>query len=374
MLGSLVVEIDEEHQNEQTSELVNIVARQVAQQLENLRLLESAERFRHEAEKASRRQTREGWQEYVKTKADASLGYLYDLNEVRPYNNGKDNASALTLPLKVRDETIGKLSVDGLMPDDKDSFEFANAVAQRLGAHIESLRQYDQTQSALAQSEKLFDASRSLTQATDLQELVAATVKTLDIPAVNRAVLTTFDYDSAGDVEQLTIIANWWNGNGHEVTPLGTRYPLEVIRVMPMFVSPIPVFFNDTYTDERVDATTMELVKRQYLRAVAVLPLHVGNQQIGALIMEAEEPYNFAPDETRLFESLAPQIATVLENRQQYERAQHQAEREAMLNAISQKIQSATSVEAVLQIAARELGHALGAPMTIAQLGMKDQN
>jgi GAF domain-containing protein/HAMP domain-containing protein len=374
MLGSLVVELDDENKNEQTSELVNIVAHQVAQQIENLRLLENAERFRYEAEQAARRQTREGWQEYVKTKTDASLGYLYDLNEVRPYNNGKDNASALTLPLKVRNETIGKLSVDGLMPDDKDSFEFANAVAQRLGAHIESLRQHDQTQSALAQSEKLFDASRSLTQATDLQELVAAAVTTLGVSEVNRAILATFDYDETGEVEQLTVVGNWWNGNGQETTPVGTRYPLEVIQVMPMFISPTPVFFNDTFNDERVDATTMDLVKKLNLRAVAALPLHIGSHQIGSLILEAEEPHSFTQDETRLFAALAPQVSTVLENRQQYERAQNQAEREAMLNAISQKIQSATSVEAVLQIAARELGHALGAPMTIAQLGMKDQN
>jgi GAF domain-containing protein len=110
------------------------------------------------------------------------------------------------------------------------------------------------------------------------------------------------------------------------------------------------------------------------LRAAAVLPLYLGTRQVGVLMLEAEEPHDFTPSETRLFESLAPQIATVLENRQQYEKAQRQAEREAMLNAISQKIQSATSVEAVLQIAARELGHALGAPMTIAQLSMKDQN
>jgi len=373
-LGSLVVEIDDDTKSEQTAELVNIVARQVAQQIENLRLLESAERYRFEAEQAARRQTREGWQEYIKTKTDAGLGYLYDLNEVRPYNNGKENASALTLPLKVRDEAIGKLSVEGLAPDDQDSFEFANAVAERLGAHIESLRQHDRTQSALAQSEKLFNASRLLTQATDLQELVAATVNTLGIPEVNRAVLATFGYESAGEIEEMTVIANWWNETGHEVTPVGTRHTLEVIRAMPLFVSPTPGFLNDTFDDERVDATTMELVKKLNLRALAVLPLHTGSQQIGALIMEAEEPHNFTPDETRLFESLAPQIATVLENRQQYERAQNQAEREAMLNAISQKIQSATSVEAVLQIAARELGHALGAPMTIAQLSMKDQN
>jgi len=146
-----------------------------------------------------------------------------------------------------------------------------------------------------------------------------------------------------------------------------------VIRVMPMFISQTPVFFSDTLDDERVDATTLELVKRLNLRAVAVLPLRLGSRQIGALILEAEGPHNFTQSEIRLFSALAPQIATVLENRRQFERAQQQAERESTLNLISQKIQSATTVEAVLQIAARELGHALGAPMTIAQLSIKDK-
>ena len=141
-----------------------------------------------------------------------------------------------------------------------------------------------------------------------------------------------------------------------------------------MFVSPTPVFFNDTFSDERVDATTMGLVKKLNLRAVAVLPLHLGSLQIGALILEAEDQHNFTTDETRLFASLAPQIATILENRQQYEKAQYQAKRESMLNMINQKIQSATTVDAVLQIAARELGSALGAPLTIAQLGLKNRS
>ena len=374
-LGSLIVEMDAQELTPQTTELVNIIARQVAQQIENLRLLESAERYRAEAEQAARRITLEGWQEYIKSRTTSSLGYLYDLNEVRPSRNGDEtNHSAFTLPLKARDETIGKLSVNGLSPDDKDSLELVNAVAERLGAHIDSLRQYEQTQSALAQSEKLFDASRRLTQSTDLQELVASSVAALGISEVNRALLTSFDYDEAGEVKQLTVTANWWNGEGTAITPLGTHYPLEVIRVMPMFVSPTPVFFNDTFSDERVDATTMDLVKKLNLRAVAVLPLHLGSLQIGALILEAEDPHNFTTDETRLFASLAPQIATILENRQQYEKAQYQAKREATLNIINQKIQSATTVDAVLQIAARELGSALGAPLTIAQLGLKNRS
>ena len=125
--------------------------------------------------------------------------------------------------------------------------------------------------------------------------------------------------------------------------------------------------------DERLHGEARKLIEGSTTRAIAALPLHTASGQIGVLTLEADVPHNFTPEETRLFESLAPQVATVLENRQQYEQAQRQAEREAMLNAISQKIQSATSVEAVLQIAARELGHALGAPMTIAQLSMKDQ-
>jgi GAF domain-containing protein len=145
---------------------------------------------------------------------------------------------------------------------------------------------------------------------------------------------------------------------------VGTHYPLEVIRVMPMFVSPTPVFFNDTLNDARVDNVTLELVKRQALRAVAVLPLHLGLVQIGALILEAEEPHNFTQDEIRLFTALAPQIVTLWENRRQFERAQKQAERESMLNLVTQKIQSATSVDAALQVAVRELGHALGMKAT----------
>ncbi|MEW6406624.1 MAG: GAF domain-containing protein, partial [Chloroflexota bacterium] len=269
-IGVLAVELDIEGQSAQTAELINSVAQQVAQQIENLRLLETADRYRYEAELAARRQTREGWQEFMNARTDDRLGYLFDLNKVRPHQVEEDDESTLAVPIKVRDEAIGKLSIQGLASDDYRSLELTQTVAERLGAHIESLRQYDRTQSALTQSEKLFDASRRLTQASDLQDVTAATVNTLGIPEVNRALLAMFDYNAEGNIEQMTIVANWWNETGHEVTSVGTRYPLEVIRAMPMFVSSTPVFFNDTFNDERVDATTMQLVKRLNLRAVAV--------------------------------------------------------------------------------------------------------
>ncbi len=370
-LGSLVVEMGDEALAEQTSGLVNIVARQVAQQIENLRLLESAERYRSEAEEASRRLTREGWKSYAE-KAGGSLQYFYDSNEVRPLNGDKLETAA-TIPLKVRDEAVGKVAVQGLDKNDTDALNLANAVAERLGAHIEGLRQYDQTQSALAQSEKLFQASRRLTQADNLQDLVLSAVEALGIRDIDRVVLGGLEYAGDGDLTGMTIVANWTSQDELPATPIGTHYSKEVLSSVSLFTSTQPLFFNDMWNDERVDETTKGIAKRVNYRSLAALPLFVGSRQDAMVLFEGAQPHVFTSEEIRLFTALAPQLATVLENRRQFERAQRQAKREATLNVINQKIQSATSVEAVLQIAARELGTALGAPMTVAQLSLKDK-
>jgi GAF domain-containing protein/HAMP domain-containing protein len=189
-LGSLVVELDEETRREQTTELVNIVARQVAQQLENLRLLESAERYRYEAEQAARRQARESWREYIGTKTGESLGYLYDLKEVRPYSNGHDaEVSVLTLPLKVRDEAVGKLAVQGLTPVDKDSLELVNVIAERLGAHIEGLRLTQQIQSRAQREQALRQITNAVRSSTDLTTILRTAVRELGTVTGRRAII-----------------------------------------------------------------------------------------------------------------------------------------------------------------------------------------
>jgi GAF domain-containing protein len=169
MLGNLVVEMEGRSSIARAEELVNTVARQVAQQIENLRLLDSAERYRAEAEQASRRLTHEGWQDYLDQKSVNGLGYVYDLKEVRPCSEeevGRVQDASLSLPLKVRDETIGKLSVQGLGSGDEEAASLAAAVAERLGAHIEGLRLSQQTEQALATTQKQARREQALRQIT----------------------------------------------------------------------------------------------------------------------------------------------------------------------------------------------------------------
>jgi GAF domain-containing protein len=98
------------------------------------------------------------------------------------------------------------------------------------------------------------------------------------------------------------------------------------------------------------------------------VPLVIGDQLLGVLDVQSDRIDAFTPEDANIQATLASQVATAMQNARSFTQAQRQAEREATLNTIGQKIQSATTVEAVLQIAARELGRALGAPLTVAQL------
>jgi GAF domain-containing protein len=108
-------------------------------------------------------------------------------------------------------------------------------------------------------------------------------------------------------------------------------------------------------------------------RSELAVPMIVGDKVIGVFDVQSNQVDHFTDEDIRIQTTLAAQVAVAVQNANTYSRAQRQAERETALNVIGQKIQTATSVEAVLQIAARELGRALNAPLTIAQLGIKDR-
>jgi GAF domain-containing protein len=376
-LGSLVVEIDDEARREQTLALINAVAPQVAQQIENLRLLESAERYRYEAEKAARLQTIEGWQKFIESRSQESLGYLYDTKEVRPQGqgNGRDeNLSMFALPLKARDETIGKLSVQGLTYEDPESVELVNAVAERLGAHIENLRLFEETRLGQLELDKrarqlaaVAGISTASSQELEVDKLLD-TVVHLTQRQFGLYHAHIFTYREAKQELQITA-CGWKEGDEHEGTHETVSIPLskEQSLVARAARTRQAVIANDVHKEPGwlpnplLPDTAAEMA----------VPLIIGEQLLGVLDVQSDRLNAFTDEDANIQTTLASQVATSLQNARSFTRAQKQAERESMLNAISQKIQSATTVEAVLQIAARELGHALHAPLTVAQLGMK---
>ncbi|MEJ5201935.1 MAG: GAF domain-containing protein, partial [Anaerolineales bacterium] len=105
-------------------------------------------------------------------------------------------------------------------------------------------------------------------------------------------------------------------------------------------------------------------------RAELATPILIGDRVLGVLDVQANRPNAFSAEDADILTTLAAQIAVALQNARQYEQARRSAEREALINAITERIQNATSVEEAMQIAVREVGRALGkAPATVRLTG-----
>ena len=136
--------------------LVSGVAAQVAQQVENIRLLADAARARAEAEDAIRRLTRTNWMEFTAEKDSSQLGFIYNSLDVTPVQEqALPEDIVLSQPLMVRGETIGQLAVAGWKDVSPQARELASAIAAQTSIHLETLRLTEELQKRARELQEL---------------------------------------------------------------------------------------------------------------------------------------------------------------------------------------------------------------------------
>ncbi len=108
-------------------------------------------------------------------------------------------------------------------------------------------------------------------------------------------------------------------------------------------------------------------------RAEIAVPITLGNRVLGVLDVQHNVVNGLGIQDSDVLEAIASQAAIALQNAASFQAAQRSAEQEALLNSITQKIQRTTSINTALQVAVRELGHALGAPHAQIRLSAAPQ-
>lgn len=96
-------------------------------------------------------------------------------------------------------------------------------------------------------------------------------------------------------------------------------------------------------------------------RSEVAVPISVGERVLGVLDVQHNVVDGLKLEDADLLQAIAHQVAIAIQNARSFTDAQQRAEHEILVSSISQKIQNTNSVEAALQVAARELGRALGA-------------
>jgi len=105
-------------------------------------------------------------------------------------------------------------------------------------------------------------------------------------------------------------------------------------------------------------------------KAEVAVPIAIGEEVLGVLDVQHNISEGLDEEDVDLIQAIANQVAVAVRNAQAYQQVQRQAVLEAQISAITQRIQSATTIEDVLRIAVSELGQALETERADIELSM----
>jgi GAF domain-containing protein len=324
---------------------LHTVAQRIGQQADNLRLLESATQYRLEAERVLRRLTHEGWQTYEESPTLAE-GFIYDQEMVKPVtavSPTADTPDMLHHDLSLHGETIGELIVTkSEQMDEIFADELVTAVADQLVAHMEKLRLSEQTEKALAESQRrsqelaiMNRVVSKISQVTGIQESMQIVVDELkEVTSADQIRVALLNDEGA----KVTIIAENYDhihnksALGLEIPVVGNRLTEEVIQTRKA------IFVTDCQTSPYTESIR-DMIAEQHIQSLLVMPIIVGNTVIGTVgfdVLTGQK--SISDNQIQLAETLILQAGSAIQKAQLFEQTQARAKELAVINEVAQTV------------------------------------
>ncbi len=275
-----------------------------------------------------------------------------------------DTKSEMAIPISIGDQVLGVLDVqhnitDGLKQEDVESLQ---SITNQVAVALQNIRQYENTLKIASDMGVVAAVGIATSTITDSQKLLQEVVD-LSKKSFNLYHAHIYLTNEAGTALDLTAGAG---EVGRQMVSEKRSIALDSEQSLVARAARTRegVVVNDV-------TTAPDFLPNLLLpdtRSEMAVPMVVADKVIGVLDVQSETIGRFTDVDVSIKTTLASQIAVALQNARSFAQSQHQAERETAVNTITQRIQSTTSIEAALQIAARELGHALGMKSTLVTL------
>ncbi len=232
--------------------------------------------------------------------------------------------SWMGIPLLAQEKLVGILMLDGNRAGafTDDHVEMAEALVSQAALAIQNARLFTQTQKSLNLNEALSKTSRALIAANSYEALLDAFVTPIARRQPTNAILYSLECDPAGRPRYAISIAGIVQEAGMFLQPLGMRYPVK---------KPLATIISKNASDNRpiIDiAQTDSLIDDSGLEANAIIPLVTyGKRWVGYIAVSWSQPFEFSPEDDRLYRLLAPQMAALVENHRLLEESHQSRER-----------------------------------------------
>jgi GAF domain-containing protein/HAMP domain-containing protein len=402
VIGALDVQSTEEAAfTEEDINVLTALADQIAIAIENAHLFRQSQTALEEAQRTQRRYLQQQWSQF--TQERPTLAYEYNLSGVpssgdemlpeteKAFREGtlvmssennlhhltasdRERASAraaLAVPIQVRGQTIGILDLQEI--DDEhiwtsDEVDLVQAVADQLGLAIEGARLFEQTQASLAETQTLFQTSRSLAVAQQAEEIWSAVVNAAGQRGADACGLFLFDAEQPESTHQLVLVKRW-DKQDHPRLSIGTLLSLGASPPLDIFGPDRPLAVTELSQAEDIAESTRDLFQDLGFSAVLFQPIVAHGRWFGLLAILYEAPHAFSKAETDFYRTLADQAALAVESQSLLFETQRRAQREQLIRHITDKVRSTSNLETILQTTVRELSKAMGLPRAFVRLG-----
>jgi PAS domain S-box-containing protein len=338
---------------------------QIAIAIEDTRLRQEMGERLDELDSMYRTMSREGWETFRKA-AGQSLpgGYLFDRVTTRPVDDlwtpemksavEQDAlvppafraepstgapASAAVAPLSVRGEMVGVLGVidDPKQPLSQDDLALVESVSEQVALALESARLFQQTQTALSESENLYQISAGLNAARTYDDILTALRTHTVMGETNQNGIFLFNSSWEDAIpERVSMLAGW--GGSEETIALLRHFYLRDLPVAEILRRDEPVWTEDILKDDRFNAAARALYESLDMRSVFFVPLVTESRWIGFLSGGWQNPTSIDPASLRLLMAMAAQAAVAVQNMQRLQEIQIRAQREQALREIAAAI------------------------------------
>ncbi len=261
-----------------------------------------------------------------------------DANEDHPYRRMAflpGIRSELALPLRVGTDTIGVLDVQSANATafDADDTRALETLVNQIAIAVDNARLYADAQMQVAENKRLFEQTKaSLREIERLNQQLTGGAWAEYLRAQPATPAFTLDLNS-GQVEN---VADW--------------------------------------TPTLVEASRRNeiMIKQTPTAKIVALPISVRGQSIGAMEFELAPEQEISQEQMLVLRQVVERLGLAAENTRLFEEAQRIAQREALVNEISSRMQVTTNVEAVVAAATQSLADAFQAPRVAIRLGAPD--
>lgn len=350
-----------------------ILAAQIAVALENVRSNEQIVKTLGELDALTRRLSREGWQKYLSETGRNRMGFVFEADQLLPVSeNGpavEEAENTYVKPVMIHGERIGQVvaSEPGMGAEELQAI--LDAVSKGLSAHLENLRLTEEAQRRVNELRIVNEIGQALTAEVELLPILVMVVNKL-YEAFDANLAYVALYDAERKMIEIPYILDHYEPIFDEPPfPLGEGINSTIIKTRQS------VFINqDSERRLRALGAVPTISGNVIAKSFIGIPLTIGENVIGVItLQDTEQEGRFSESDMEVISTIATNVAVSLQNARTFAEIQRRALREAKINLIGQKIQSATTVQGALQTVIQELGLALKAGHTRVELKRFDK-